>query len=89
MGRMFIPEVDLELMTGILSILPSGSVLISLGLVEFALADSSSAKIVSSLDSTPATACCRKEPHLEVDFVDVGCDAITTTRAGICLNSRP
>lgn len=80
---MSIPELDLELMIGILSILPGCSVGISLGRVELVLAVSSSARIVSSLDSTPATACCRKEPHLEVGFVDVGSDAITTARASL------
>lgn len=37
----------------------------------FAGASSASARMVSNVDSTPATACEMKEPHLEV-FVGIG-----------------
>ena len=36
--------------------------------LDLATLPSSSANIVSSLDSTPATACCRREPHREEAF---------------------
>jgi len=39
---------------------------------------SPSARMVSSLDSTPATACCKREPHLDAEALElaelgVGC----------------
>ena len=37
----------------------------------------SSARMVSSRDSTPATACCRREPHREVGLGAVACEAMS------------
>jgi hypothetical protein len=47
--------------------LPLLSASIAVGLVGFPFS-SASVRMLSSLDSTPATACCRNEPHLEDCF---------------------
>jgi hypothetical protein len=58
-----------------------GSVEPVAALLAFLLAVSSpSARMVSSFDSTPATACCRKEPHLEEGLEVCGGEAIDRDR---------
>lgn len=53
----------------LLSDFPVAACVVVVDLLELELSSGPSASMVSNLDSTPATACCKNAPHLEDGFV--------------------